>query len=179
MPVLLDDDTALMVFKALMRLPPTSGHVIIGLLQEQAKMLGDQGKLIQQLTGQVNSMSQTDQEFQTELAGMAADMAKQTTATNGLKVLVAGFAQKLADATAAAQAAGASPAELTALKSLHTDLIANTTAIVEAGTANTAAASEPPAPIVQTTTVDPTALGTAGATGADTTGGAAEGTTVA
>lgn len=169
MPVLLDDATVLLIFKALTRVPPVSGNVIIGLLQEQGQALADQGKLIQTLTQKVDQMSQTqnqnDADFQTELAGIQADMTKQTTVTNSVLVFVQGIKQKLSDAIASAQAAGATAAELAAVQQLHAELNTNTQALVGATTENTTAATEQPAPVVPTTTVDATGDATADATG--------------
>lgn len=162
MPVLLPDDLALVLFRSLTKLPPVSGHVIQQMLSDQSDMLVEQQKLLLQLQSQVNQMSQTeqstDQQFQAELAAFGEDLRQQTTVANGLKVAFAGVAQKLAEATAAALAAGASEAELTSLRALHADVIANTGTMASAITENTQAAGEPSAPVEPTTTVDPAAV---------------------
>jgi hypothetical protein len=161
MPLLLEDDLALLVLRALMRLPPVSGHVIIGLLQTMQQKQDDQGKLIQTLMQKVDQMSQTQNQdsadFQTELAGIRDDVAKQTTAVNGMAVFVAGIKDKLAEALARPDPVQA----LAAVKAIHADLNSNTAAIVAASVENTTASTEPPAPVVPTTTVDPGSVGDA------------------
>lgn len=162
MPVTLDDATALLVFKALTRLPPVSGQAILAVLEEQGGTLAEQGKLLLELSQKVNEMSQTqsqtDQDFQTELAGMREDMSKQTSVVNAMKVFVAGIAQKLADAEQHAIQSGATAEELSAIRSLRTDLQANTNDIAAATTENTPAQNEPTTPVEPTTTVDPAAV---------------------
>lgn len=154
MPLTLDDDTALLVVRAMLKAPPTSGAVIISLLQSMQRTQTDQGKLIQQLTEKVDTMSQTtqqaEQDFESELAGIRDDMSKQTTATNSMAVFVAGIKDKLTEALARPDPAAA----LAAVKQLHTDLNTNTAAIIAASTENTAAAAEPAQPVQPTTTVD-------------------------
>lgn len=107
----------------------------------------------------------TDQQFQAELAAFSEDLRQQTTVANGLKVAFAGVAQKLAEATAAALAAGASEGELTALRTLHADMLANTSTMASAITDNTQAAGEPSAPVEPTTTIDPAAVDAIGGEG--------------
>lgn len=145
MPVLLPDDLALILFRALTRVPPVSGHVI-------QDMLTEQGKLLHHIQGQLCTMSQntqtTDQQFQAELSSFADDLRQQTTVTNGLKIAFATVAEQLAAAIEAAKNSGASEEELTSLRSLHAGLRDNTTTITQAITENTAAAGEPPAPPV-------------------------------
>lgn len=145
MPVLLPDDLALILFRQLVRVPPVSGHVI-------QDMLTEQGKLLHHIQGQLHTMSQTsqttDQQFQEELASFADDLRQQTTVTNGLKIAFSAVAEQLAAAIEAAKNSGASEDELTSLRSLHAGLRDNTTTITQAITENTAAASEPPAPVV-------------------------------
>jgi hypothetical protein len=165
MPVTLDDATAALVFRALTRVPPVSGQVILSLMQEQSASIADQkaavaeqNKLIHQLLTKADIMSDTqkttDQQFQDELAAFGEDLKKQTTVANGLKVAFAGVAQQLADQIAAAAAKGASADELSGLKALHQGLLANTDTIASAVTEGTVAATEPSAPVVPTTTVD-------------------------
>lgn len=177
MPVLLDDATAALVFRALTRVPPVSGQAILSLLQEQGIAIAEQKHILVQLSTKVGIMSDTqkttDQQFLDELESFKADMQKQTTVANGLKVAFAGVAQQLADQIAAAQNKGASPEELAGLVSLHQGLLANTDTMASAVTTGTAAASEPAAPVVPTTSVDVSGTGTAAG---DTTG-QAEGTT--
>lgn len=165
MPVTLDDATAALVFRALTRVPPVSGQVILSLMQEQSASIAEQraaiaeqNKLIVQLTTKVGIMSDTqkttDQQFQDELAAFGEDLKKQTTVANGLKVAFAGVAQQLADQIAAAAAKGASAEELSGLKALHQGLLSNTDTIASAVTEGTVAATEPSAPVAPTTTVD-------------------------
>jgi hypothetical protein len=158
MPITLDDATAALVFRALTRVPPVSGQVILSLLVEQSAILAEQSQLIIALSNKVGIMSDnqktTDQQFQDELAAFGEDLRKQTTVANGLKVAFAGVAQQLADQIAAAAAKGASAEELSGLKALHQGLLANTDTIASAVTDGTAASSEPPAPVVPPTSVD-------------------------
>lgn len=173
MPVPLDDNTALLVIKALVRLPPVSGNVIISLLQEQGKALADQGKLIQTLVERQQQMSDTNKQnqvaFESELAGIRDDVAKQTTAVNGMAVFVAGIKDKLAEALARPDPAQA----LAAVRAIHTDLNSNTAAIVAASVENTTAAVEPAQPVQPTTTVDPATVTTGGTDQGDAASGTA------
>lgn len=172
MPVMLDDATAALVFRALTRVPPVSGQAILSLLQEQGIAIAEQKHILVQLSTKVGIMSDTqkttDQQFLDELESFKADMQKQTTVANGLKVAFAGVAQQLADQIAAAQNKGASADELAGLVSLHQGLLANTDTITSAVTTGTVAATEPQAPVEPTTSVDVTGGGTA--TAGDTTG---------
>lgn len=169
MPIILDDATALLLLQHFLtsKSPPSgTGLAILGIVQ-------DSRKLLQQLQQGLQSMSETtqttDQQFQTELAGLRDDVAKQTTTANGLKVLVAGIVQKLTDAEAHAQAAGATPSELSALRAIRTDLAANTQAMVDAAAQGTTSQGEAPAPVEPTTTVPPSVV--QDPTTATTTGG--------
>lgn len=161
MPVTLADDLVALLIRALMGRPPTAGQVIINMLDQQESLL-------QQLIAKVEEMSQTqsqsDQDFRAELQAFTADVEKQTTVANGLKVAFAGLAQQVSDLLAQRQAAGATPDELKGLQELHQAVSANTD-LMSAVTANTQAQNEPPAPVQPTTTVDvPSDNSTGGAT---------------
>lgn len=103
---------------------------------------------VQTLSRKVDQMSQTDQDFQTELSGMHDDIARQTTVANGLKVFVQGLSDRLAAAEQSAQQKGATADELSAIRQLRTDLASNTQAIMDVTTQGTVAATEPAAPVV-------------------------------
>ena len=69
---------------------------------------------------------------------LKADVAAERTVIDGAIALINGFAAQLAAAVAAAQSAGATPAELQSLTDLHNAIITQTTALASAVTANTA-----------------------------------------
>ena len=71
---------------------------------------------------------------------LTAQVAKNTDVTAGAKVLIAGFSQKLADAVAAATAAGATPAELKAVTDLAAAVKASDDDLAAAVAQNTPAA---------------------------------------
>jgi chromosome segregation ATPase len=76
---------------------------------------------------------------------LTAQVAKNTDVTASAKVLISGFSQKLADAVAAATAAGATPAELKAVTDLAAAVKASDDDLAGAIAQNTPAASNTPA----------------------------------
>lgn len=87
-------------------------------------------------------MSGTVNTLATEITQLQADVAAETTVNQSAVTLISGFAQKLADAIAAAQAAGGTPEQLAALDALHTAISNDTASLSAAVAANTT----PPAP---------------------------------
>ena len=79
-----------------------------------------------------------------KIAALTAEVANNTSVEKSAAALINGFAKQLADAVAAAQAAGATPAQLQSLTDLSTSLAANDSDLAAAVAANTPAA--PPAP---------------------------------
>lgn len=94
--------------------------------------------------------------MQTIFDTLTADVEAQTTVANGVTVAFTALQTQLTAAIAAASAAGATPAMLTQLNAIDAGLKQNTATIVTATTTGTPVASEPPAPVVPPTTVDPT-----------------------
>lgn len=72
---------------------------------------------------------------------LTTDVSGLTDTVNSAETMISGLAQQLADAIAAAQAAGATAAQLQALTDLHSAIDANTT-----GLAAAVAANSPPSP---------------------------------
>lgn len=83
------------------------------------------------------------QEIQARLDKLTADVQAETTANASAITLINGFSQRLTDAIAAAQAAGATPEQLAALDDLSGAIEQNSAQLATAVTANTPAA--PPA----------------------------------
>lgn len=127
-------------------------------------------------------MSQTaQQQFQSIMDTMAADMAAQTTVANGQAVFIAGISSQLTQVREQLAAAGVSPDDLAKLQAIETGIKTNTatlTAATASGTAADAEAAAPPAPVSDPANTpepvpppaDPTAGGTVDpATGLPTT----------
>jgi hypothetical protein len=82
-----------------------------------------------------------------KIASLTSQVASNTTVIGSATTLINGFAAQLAAAVSAAQAAGATPAQLQSLTDLQTTIAANDTALATAIAANTPAAPAPaPAP---------------------------------
>jgi len=73
------------------------------------------------------------------IANLTARVQADTDATNAAATMINGFAAQLAAAVAAAQSAGATPAQLQSLTDLGTTIQANADALSTAVTANTSA----------------------------------------
>jgi hypothetical protein len=80
------------------------------------------------------------------LTTLTATVAANTTVMGSASALITGFGAQLAAAIAAAQAAGATPAELQTLTDLNTTLTANNATLTAAIASNTPAAPTIPAP---------------------------------
>lgn len=74
-----------------------------------------------------------------KITALQAEVANNTTVEKSALVLIQGFAARLDAAVAAAQAAGASPAQLQSLTDLSTSLKSNDDELAAAVTANTPA----------------------------------------
>lgn len=72
-----------------------------------------------------------------QIASLQAEVARNTTVEKSALALIQGFAQKLADAIAAATAAGATSAQLDALTALKTTITSNDDELAAAVQANT------------------------------------------
>lgn len=81
-----------------------------------------------------------------KITSLTAEVTRNTAVEGSALTLIQGFAGQLAAAIAAAQAAGATPAELQALTDLQTTLTANDDALAAAVAANTPAPPVTPVP---------------------------------
>jgi hypothetical protein len=95
-----------------------------------------------------------------DLTALQAQIATDATVEASAVTLIQGIAGQVAAATAAALAAGATPAQLATLTGLTTSLAANDTALAAAVAANTPAA---PTPAVALPAITPTATPAAAA----------------
>lgn len=80
-----------------------------------------------------------------EITTLQADVTAEQTVEASAVTLINGFAAQLAAAVAAAQAAGATPDQLTALSTLGSQISASSATLAQAVAANTPAASAPAA----------------------------------
>jgi hypothetical protein len=78
--------------------------------------------------------------FDAELQTLTANVANLTTVDGSAVALINGFAAQLAAAVAAAQAAGATPAQLQSFSDLNTAVSTQSASLAAAVTANTSAA---------------------------------------
>lgn len=111
------------------------------------------------LTEKVIIMSGT---LDTGLATLTSDVAALTTAVDSADALITGLASQLAAAIAAAGSAGATPAQLASLQTLHTSLVSETGALsaaVAAGTPTHATPTPTPVPVTSGTTPNVTGSG--------------------
>jgi hypothetical protein len=154
MPITLDDATALLVIRAITRLPPASGQLILAALEQQSERQAEQAMLLREISRKVGIMSQSQQDFDTEIAGLRDDVSRQTSVTNSVKVFVAGLAAKLDEALSRPDPAQA----VAAVRAIHADLNANTQSLVDATTQSTPSAGEPTTNVEPTTTVDTVAV---------------------
>jgi len=76
-----------------------------------------------------------------EITALQADVANEVTVENSAIALINGFSARLDAAVAAAQAAGASPDQLTALSTLQSQISNSSAALAAAVSANTPAAA--------------------------------------
>jgi anti-sigma factor ChrR (cupin superfamily) len=108
-----------------------------------------QGRLdrIERLLGQIlRTLKQEEVQMSLlddKIAALTAEVANETTVEESAVALLNGIPKMIADAVAAAQAAGATPAQLQSLTDLQTTLAANDTSLAAAVTANTPAAPAP------------------------------------
>jgi hypothetical protein len=93
---------------------------------------------LQQLTDRINTMSGS---IDTAITNLTAQVAADTSATSAATTMINGFAAQLAAAVAAAQNAGATPAQLQSFTDLGAAVQANADALSAAVTQNTPAAA--------------------------------------
>lgn len=86
-------------------------------------------------------IAKMDQSIQDAITQLQADVQQETTVEQSAVTLIQGFAQQLADAVAAASAAGATPAQLAQFDDLHTQISTSSQALAAA-----VAAGPQPAP---------------------------------
>lgn len=89
--------------------------------------------------------------LQASIDQLKSDVTDLTTSVGSAEAMITGLAQQLADAIAAAQAAGATPQQLQDLTDLHSALAADTAGLAAAVAANTPASPPPSPPPVDTT----------------------------
>ena len=99
--------------------------------------------LIQSIKTEIQTMA-TD--VTTAIAELQADVTDETTVNQSAITLIQGFPALLAAAIAAAQAAGATPAQLQSFNDLSTGLKANTASLAAAVSAGTTPPTPPPQP---------------------------------
>lgn len=92
---------------------------------------------------ELKQVSATADSLALEITNLTAAVQAEQTVNQSAITLINGFAAQLAAAVAAAQAAGATTAQLASLSALSTEIAANSTALSAAVSANTPA---PPAP---------------------------------
>jgi len=90
-------------------------------------------------------MSTAANALDAQIANLTADVAAETTVEQSAITLINGIPTLIANAVAAAQAAGATPAELAALTALGTSITNSRAGLAAAVTANTPAPAAPPA----------------------------------
>lgn len=81
-----------------------------------------------------------------EITALQAAVAQETSVNQSAVTLISGFSAQLAAAVAAAEAAGATSDQLTALNQLSQTVTTNSTALAAAVAANTTPAPAPAAP---------------------------------
>lgn len=108
-------------------------HVIREINRKLDAILAEQAAIRKDIA----TMSQT---LQTQITTLQADVTAENTVIDSAVTLINGFAAQLATAVAAAQAAGATPAELQSLTDLGTSITSKSSALAAAVAANTPAA---------------------------------------
>jgi hypothetical protein len=101
---------------------------------------------LQQILKETRRMSSTADTLAAEIASLTAAVQAEQTVTQSAVTLINGFAAKLDAAVAAASAAGATPAQLTALSTLSSEIASSSTALAAAVSANTPPPPPAPAP---------------------------------
>jgi len=97
--------------------------------------------LTMMLLEKVETMSGTQNQLDTDIAGLTAQVTANATVEGSALTLLNGIPAMIAAAVAAAQAAGATPAELAAVTALQTTLATSAAPLAAAVTANTPAAA--------------------------------------
>jgi hypothetical protein len=88
-------------------------------------------------------MSGNPSSLDTEITTLTTDVSNDTSVEQSATTLINGFAARLQAAIDAATAAGATPAQLTSLDGLHTQLTQNASDLAAAVAANTPAPPNP------------------------------------
>jgi hypothetical protein len=86
-------------------------------------------------------MNATTDSLSSDIASLQAAVANEVTVEQSAITLINGIPGMIASAVAAAQAAGATPDQLTALANLQSQISSSATALAAAVTANTPAAA--------------------------------------
>jgi chromosome segregation ATPase len=89
------------------------------------------------LTTTLNQESKQMAKLDDDIAALQAEVAQETSVTESAIALLDGIPKMIADAVAAAQAAGATPEQLAAIEALSTSLQTQTTNLAAAVAANT------------------------------------------
>lgn len=102
-------------------------------------------KLMILVKGEILEMAALDD----AITALQAEVANDTTVIQSADTLINGIAAQITAAVNAALAAGATPAQLTALSTLTSTLVANDTSLANAVAANTPTAPVPVSPAAQ------------------------------
>lgn len=114
----------------------------IGRMAERVEQIFQTQQYILQ---ELKRMSTAANALDAQIANLTADVAAETTVEQSAITLINGIPTLIANAVAAAQAAGATPAELAALTALGTSITNSSAGLAAAVTANTPAPAAPPA----------------------------------
>jgi hypothetical protein len=119
--------------------PWTILNQILSLLGE---LLAGQAITNQRLLDLEKTVAQLD----TDIAALQADVTQLTTVVGSATALINGIAAQIQTAVQAALAAGATPAQLSAIEAVGTALVSQSSGLAAAVAANTPAPVVPPAP---------------------------------
>jgi hypothetical protein len=112
-------------------------HLYFHAGEEVRKALAELIRSNHQLTGDFAKMAQ---DIQSTLDELTASVNQETTVNQSAITLIQGIPALISAAVAAAQAAGATPAQLQAFEDLNTKITANASGLAAAVTAGTSAA---------------------------------------
>lgn len=110
-------------------------------ISRMAEKIEENNRLLYLILGELKRMSTSVNALDTQIATLTADVAAETTVEQSAITLINGIPTLIANAVAAAQAAGATPAELAALTALGTSITNSSANLAAAVTANTPASS--------------------------------------
>jgi hypothetical protein len=103
------------------------------ILRSLARIEGNISILLATLSNVRGTMAKLDD----DIAALQAEVTQETSVTESAIALLDGIPKMIADAVAAAQAAGATPEQLAAIEALSTSLQTQTTNLAAAVAANT------------------------------------------